>query len=155
MTKLEYLQSLPKKVMGAGILARNSAGEVLVVIPTYKTDLEIPGGIIEALESPKTCAVRESLEELGLDLLIGRLLVVDYPSFESDESLQFIFDGGVLSDIQIAQIKLPEAELSSFQFVARANLSGLLNERKSRRLEMSFVALETNQTLYLERGYKT
>ena len=153
MSNLEYPQGLPKKRIAAGILLRNTADEALIVVPTYKTDLEIPGGIVESLESPKVCAVRETFEELGLELQIGRLLVLDYLSADMDESLQFVFDGGVLTDTQITQIKLPETELSSFQFVARADLASVLIQRKARRLEMAFVALETNQTLYLEYGF--
>ncbi len=139
--------------MAAGILVRNTVGEALIVTPTYKPDLEIPGGVIEALESPKACALRETQEELGLEIPIGRLLVLDYRSANIDESLQFIFDGGVLTDTQIAQIKLPEAELSNYQFVARADLARVLIQRKAQRLEMAFKALETNQTLYLEFGF--
>lgn len=153
MTNFEYLQSLPKKRMGAGILLRNEAGEILIVVPTYKPSLEIPGGIIEALESPKTCATRETLEELGLSLVLGRLLVVDHHLLETDEALLFVFDGGVLTQNQIKQIRLPETELSSFRFVPRAKLPKILTERMARRLENAFVALETNQTLYLERGF--
>jgi 8-oxo-dGTP diphosphatase len=146
-------QSLPKKHMGAGILLRNTDGEALIVVPTYKSKLEIPGGIIEAFESPKTCAIRETHEELGLEIPIGRLLVLDYLSADIGDSLQFIFDGGIISDTQIMQIKLPEAELSSFQFVARADLASVLIQRMARRVEMAFMALETNQTLYLEHGF--
>jgi 8-oxo-dGTP diphosphatase len=155
MSNLEYPQGLPKKHMASGVLLRNTAGEALIVVPTYKPILEIPGGIVEALESPKSCAVRETLEELGLELQIGRLLVLDYPSAGTDESLLFVFDGGVLTDTQIAQIKLPEAELSGFLFVTRENLGNVVNERKAKRLEMAFVALETGQTLYLELGVLT
>jgi 8-oxo-dGTP diphosphatase len=153
MSNLEYLQSLPKKRMGSGVLVRNTVGAALIVVPTYKPSLEILGGIVEALESPKMCATREALEELGLELQIGRLLVIDYHLLESDEALVFVFDGGVLTDEQIAQIKLPEAELSSFRFVPRAELPQILTDRMARRLENAFVALETKQTLYLERGY--
>ncbi len=152
MSNLEYLQSLPKKRMGAGVLFRNHLGHALIVRPTYKTSLEIPGGIVEALESPKTCATRETLEELGSALPLGRLLVLDYHLLETDEALMFIFDGGVLSDTQIQGIKLPEAELSEFFFTPRETLNSHLPSRLSQRLEMAFIALETGQTLCLEQG---
>lgn len=57
-----YFASLPKKYMGSGLLVRDGSGAVLIVTPTYKPTLEIPGGIVEAGESPRACAVRESLE---------------------------------------------------------------------------------------------
>jgi 8-oxo-dGTP pyrophosphatase MutT (NUDIX family) len=46
--------------------------------PVYKTDWEIPGGAVEADESPRTTAIREIEEELGLVVAPGRLLVVDW-----------------------------------------------------------------------------
>jgi 8-oxo-dGTP diphosphatase len=151
---LEYLESLPKKRMGAGLLIRDDQHRALIVHPTYKPSLEIPGGMVEANESPKTCAIREALEELGLELSVGRLLVLDYlePSTDRNESLQFVFDGGVLSREQIAQIRLPERELSTFEFVARGQLGAKMSERMFKRLEAAFMALEMDQMLYLENG---
>jgi 8-oxo-dGTP diphosphatase len=151
---LEYLESLPKKRMGAGLLIRDEQHRALIVHPTYKPSLEIPGGMIEANESPKTCATREALEELGLELSVGRLLVLDYlePSENRNESLQFVFDGGAFSSEQIAQIRLSENELSKFEFVAREQLSAKMSERMAKRLEAAFMALETGQMLYLENG---
>jgi 8-oxo-dGTP diphosphatase len=151
---LDYLESLPKKRMGAGVLIRNEQHHALIVHPTYKPSLEIPGGMVEANESPKTCAIREAFEELGLELSVGRLLVLDYlePSEGRNESLQFVFDGGVFSSDQIAQIRLPENELSQFEFLARDQLGAKMSERMSKRLEAAFTALETGQMMYLENG---
>jgi 8-oxo-dGTP diphosphatase len=151
---LEFLELLPKKRMGAGLLIRDDQHHVLIVHPTYKPSLEIPGGMVEANESPKTCAIREALEELGLELRVGRLLALDYleSSENRNESLQFVFDGGVLSSNQIAQIQLPENELSKFEFVSRDQLGAKMSDRMRKRLEAAFTALETGQMLYLENG---
>jgi 8-oxo-dGTP diphosphatase len=154
---LEYLESLPKKRMGAGLLIRDAHHRALIVHPTYKPSLEIPGGMVEQNESPKTCATREALEELGLELAVGRLLVLDYleASENRNESLQFVFDGGVFSNDQISLIRLPESELSQFEFVARDQLGAKMSERMSKRLEAAFTALEMGQMLYLENGVQT
>jgi 8-oxo-dGTP diphosphatase len=53
--------------MGAGVLFTNAAGDPLLVEPTYKDTWEIPGGLVEAGEDPRTCAMREVREELGWD----------------------------------------------------------------------------------------
>ena len=151
------LESLPKKRMSAGCLIRDVHGQVLIVQPTYKATLEIPGGITEQNESPKQCATREIMEELGLNLELGRLLVVNYSSAspERTESLSFIFDGGILEPEVIAQIRLPKSELESFRFVAVKELHGLLIFTVARRLQCAINALEAGETWYLEDGVKT
>ena len=63
--------------MAAGVLFRSADGRVLLVEPSYKPNWEIPGGAVEADESPWDGAARELAEELGLRLPVGRLLVVD------------------------------------------------------------------------------
>ena len=51
--------------MSAGAIFRNQDGDVLLVNPTYKEPWEIPGGIVEANESPKRACIRE-VQELSL-----------------------------------------------------------------------------------------
>ena len=157
MDQTTYFASLPKKYMGSGLLVRDSSGAVLIVTPTYKPTLEIPGGIVEAGESPRTCAQRESLEELGLELTPQRLLVLDYLSAteERPDALIFVFDGGVFDADAIARIHLPPTELEAWQFVPPSNLPALLLPRMARRLQCAISALEVGETWYLEDGVKT
>ena len=157
MSNNVFLASLPAKRMSAGCVIRDVHGNVLVVQPTYKKTLEIPGGITEQNESPKHCARREITEELGLNLEPGRLLVVNYgsPSMERTESLSFIFDGGILEPELIAQIRLPNIELESFRFVLVKELPRLLIVDLARRVICALDALEAGETWYLEDGVKT
>jgi hypothetical protein len=92
------------------------------------------------------------LEELILELCVGRLLVVDYTSENEDytEALMWVFDGGILSELQISSIKLPASELESFRFVDLLELEPLVIPRMARRLEQAFDAVLNDQTLYLE-----
>ena len=52
-TLREYTSSLPGKRMGAGVLFTDETGRLLLVEPTYKPTWEIPGGAMEADESPR------------------------------------------------------------------------------------------------------
>lgn len=57
---------------------------------------EIPGGVAEHDESPLDACRREIREELGFELAIGDLLVVDWVPAHGVwfDGLMFIFDGG-------------------------------------------------------------
>src|SRR4051812_41647891 len=104
--------------MGAGLLIRDEQDRVLLVQPTYKQTWELPGGAVEAGESPAQCAAREALEELGVEFAAGRLLCVEWQGPEPDrtESLMWIYDGGVVDADLLDRIQLPADELASYRF---------------------------------------
>jgi hypothetical protein len=58
--------TLPRKRMGARALFFDAADRVLLAEPTYKPYWEIPGGAVEAGESPRDAVAREPKEEVGL-----------------------------------------------------------------------------------------
>jgi 8-oxo-dGTP diphosphatase len=73
----QYIASLARKRMAAGALFRDKDGLVLLVDPTYKPTWVLPGGPSRK-ESPQAACRREVAEELGLDRVPGRVLVVDW-----------------------------------------------------------------------------
>ncbi len=103
----EYVRSLNRKRMAAGVLFRDDADRVLIVEPSYKEDWEIPGGACDEDEPPWRTAEREIGEELGITRPPGRLIAIDYlPSDERmPEGLTFVFDGGVITDEDLAEIE--------------------------------------------------
>ncbi len=152
MDRKAYQRTLPRKRMSAGVLFFNKKGQLLVVNPTYKETWEIPGGSVEANESPRQAAEREVGEELGLALPPLALLGVDYTG-ETDtrtESIQFIFDGGVLSAEIIDQIVLPADELSEYRFLKPKKAMDLLNKKLRRRVGHCLKARERGDTVYME-----
>jgi 8-oxo-dGTP diphosphatase len=144
----------PKKQMGAGALFFNSAGELLIVKPTYRDYWSVPGGVIEDSESPRQGCAREVLEEIGLAVELGSLLVVDYTSLATSprEALQFLFHGGPLDNGDIARLVLPPAELSAYRFVTMDEAIASLNPRLARRMPHAMDAINTGRTAYLEDG---
>ncbi len=52
MANSNYYKRLPRKRMGAGVLFFDRAGNLLIVKPRYKAGWTIPGGVVEAGESP-------------------------------------------------------------------------------------------------------
>ena len=147
-----WLESLPKKRMGAGALFQDEQGRLLLVNPTYKPQWEIPGGIVEQNESPRQACRREVYEEIGLTKPIERLLSISYAAANDrrTEGLMFIFWGGVLTPAEIEMIRLPVTELSEYRFVTLAEALSLLTPTLGERVRRSLEILPTEQTLYLE-----
>lgn len=142
--------------MGAGVLIRNEEGKILMVRPTYKENFEIPGGVVEADESPLAACKREVEEELGLDLRVGRLLCIDYypAQYPLTESLMFVFDGGVLSDDEITLIKTDAKELKGFVFLELNEIEGKTSESLVKRIGQAVEAIDNEEMYYLELGVK-
>lgn len=140
--------------MAAGCLLLNEAGELLLVNPVYRPHWLLPGGVVEADESPRTACRREVQEELGLQRPSLRLLCVDYVAGGDGrtESLQFIFAGGVLTADEVSLIQLPTAELSAVGFWEPAAALSLLSPRSTLRVQLALTALQNGTAVYLENG---
>ena len=64
--------------VAAGVLFLDETDRVLLVVPSYKDFLDLPGGYVEPGESPRAAAQREVREELAIEPPVGRLLVADW-----------------------------------------------------------------------------
>lgn len=145
---------LPRKSVSGGALIRDEAGLILFLEPTYKPALEIPGGIAEVDESPLQACRREVREEIGLDLPIGRALVVDWIPVRGPwpDQLAFVFDGGVLDAATIARVAPDPVEVEGYAFLELAAAAERLRPSMARRLAAARLALEIGETLYAEFG---
>jgi 8-oxo-dGTP diphosphatase len=148
---IAYRNSRPAKRMGSGALLRDLLGRVLVVEPTYKSTWDVPGGCVEADESPRDACQRELAEELGFEVQIGRMLVMEWqgPEPERTESLMFIYDGGICAP---EDISLAADELASYAFVEPENLGQYLVPRLARRMRAALVAADEDRFVEMERG---
>lgn len=151
----DYAASLARKRVAAGVLFLDDDERVLLVEPTYKATFEIPGGSVEAGESPYQAAVREVEEELALVLSPGRLLVVDWvpPKVRRTEGLMFVYEGGRLTPSQVDAIVVPLGELHSYAFVTLDEADRLLSPLLARRVRAAVAARATGTVAYLEDGH--
>lgn len=149
-----YYRSLPGKRIGAGLTCRDADGRVLLVQPTYKPTWEIPGGVVEAGESPAATVVREVRDELGVTLPVGRLLVVDWLPVRAPktEGLMMQFDGGVLDGSVTDRFRLPPDELRDWRFFAADELDDVLPDYMARRTRRALELAATGRSAYLELG---
>lgn len=138
-----YIAGLPRVLAGAAALFRDAEGRVLLVEPNYREGWALPGGTIESDdgETPRQGAWRETLEEIGLDVRLGRLLVVDWVGGTGRPPIvAYLYDGGVLSEDDLKAIRLQEEELLSWRLVPRGELGthllGTLHGRVAAALDV-------------------
>jgi len=150
----EFVAALPRKRMGAGVLFHDGIGRVMLVDPIYKEPWDVPGGIVEADESPHAAATREIEEELGLSITPGRLLVVDWVPAQPTrpDAMLYLFEGGILTTAQTDRIRLQDTELQAWEWVDRTRIGERLTPLLTRRVDAAIHASLTGTMAYLEYG---
>ncbi len=151
-TEKEYADMLPKKQVGTAVLFFNIKKELLILKPDYKDRWLIPGGSSDENESPLHCAIRETKEEIGLDVSELRLVGVYYAHQHGvySDSLKFLFYGGILEDTEISQIKLQREEIEEINFVSPEKAISLLSNSLQKSIPACLEAIENNIAVYIE-----
>ncbi|ONI88733.1 NUDIX hydrolase [Actinosynnema sp. ALI-1.44] len=145
---------LPRKNVASGALIRDTRGRILFVVPTYKPFLEIPGGLTEDDESPLAACRREVDEELGIRIEVTKLLLIDWMPTQGvwRDSVQLIFDGGVLTDEQVDTIRLGHGEIGNVEFLSPEECAPHLRPSMARRVKLAHDALSNDMPVYAEFG---
>ncbi|NGO08869.1 NUDIX hydrolase [Streptomyces sp. HC44] len=161
MTTLDYaayIAGLPRVLAGAAALIRDGAGRVLLVEPNYREGWALPGGTVEsdAGETPRQGAHRETVEEIGLDVELGRLLAVDWvPGAARPPIVAYLYDGGVLEEDQFKAIRLQEEELLSWRLVSPEEFGEYLPGALGRRVLAALdVLADGSGAVELENGHR-
>jgi ADP-ribose pyrophosphatase YjhB (NUDIX family) len=150
-----YIAGLPRVLVGAAALLRDAEGRVLIVEPNYREGWTLPGGTVEsdAGESPRRGARRETAEEIGLDVELGRLLAVDWVlGPERPPIVAYLYDGGVLGERELKAIRLQEEELLSWRLVPREEVTAHLSGASGRRVLAALDVL--SGAAELENGHR-
>jgi ADP-ribose pyrophosphatase YjhB (NUDIX family) len=143
----------PSKRIAVGILIRDSNGRLLLVKPSYREGWLVPGGVVDADESPRAGLMRELREELALTVEPGTLLCVDYVEAHGDygDGLHLLFEGGCLATPAAQTLQVCDPELQALQWVTPDEAECLLVPSLARRLQCLRQA-EPGALLYLENG---
>lgn len=151
--EVDWYRSLPRKRMAVGLLLFRG-DNLLIVKPNYRDHWLVPGGVIETNESPHDACIREVREELGLNLLPIKLLVVDHVADENGKGdcVHFIFDGGQLNDHNLTRIRLQTSELTDYQFAPPSEALPKLGEKLRKRVSAAIHLSTQGHLCYLENG---
>ncbi|MER6664315.1 NUDIX hydrolase [Amycolatopsis japonica] len=150
----DYVRSLDRKRMSAGVLFRDDADRVLLVEPSYKPHLEIPGGAVDSGEAPWTTAVREVREEIGLDRPLGQLLVIDHVADDGrmPEGVAFVFDGGLITEQEVQDLVLTDPEIVRACLCKLDEVAQRLKPTLGRRLAVALEAARTGELVLCNDG---
>lgn len=145
---------LPRKRAIAQLLLRDPHDRVLLCHLTYKRDWDLPGGVVEPEESPRTGAERELSEELGLDLSAGRLLLTDWlPAWGGwDDAVCLVFDGGVHDPALVERLVYESREIRSAEFCDSAQVAERAADFTARRIQAALASLAGQGPSYSESG---
>ncbi|MER5931898.1 NUDIX hydrolase [Streptomyces sp. NPDC002054] len=149
-----YYAARPSPLVAATGIVLDDAGLVLLLTPSYKEGLELPGGTVEATETPEEGLARELGEELGLDVPVGRLLAVDAraPGELGRSLVAHVHLVGPLSAEQAASIRFADGEVAEANWHTPEEACRLLPERIAPRLRAGLAALYAGSIAHLVNG---
>ncbi|OKI50527.1 NUDIX hydrolase [Streptomyces sp. MJM1172] len=142
MTPAEYGASRAALWTGALVLVTDTDGRVLLQTVDYRTDRLMPGGAVDAGESPAAAAAREMREELGVDGHYPHGLAVDWipadtpgfpPEMRFPGEILHVYDGGTWTPDRIDAVRLPAQEITGIEFAEPADLPALMDAGDARR----------------------
>lgn len=141
---------LPRKRAIGQMFVRDPDDRVLLCQLTYKSDWDLPGGVVEVNESPREAVAREVTEELGLEIPAGDLLLTDWlpPWGGWEDALCLVFDGGVLDPSALEAVVRQEREIRSVEFCTLEQVRERAADFTARRVE----AVLSGRTGFTESG---
>lgn len=137
----QYYVQLARVRQGVGALITTPDGRVVMYDVTYRDYLELPGGAVEAGETPPATCARECREELGIDIAPGRLLVLDHQTDENGrgDSVMFVYDVGVVDEVVLRSVPASE-EGRGVVLVEPADVGGATIPRLANRIRAAMSA---------------
>ncbi len=158
-----YVTTIARPTAYGCFLVTDPAGRVLGMRSAVNPDVwNFPGGNVEHGESPFAAALRETQEELDLDLAVEnpeviarrRLVAVIHTQADAEYPVPvcgYVFDGGTLTDEQQTRIRLDAAEHTEWRFESAHDWDALMSPPHYQRLLQILRAHRSGIPLYLER----
>ncbi|CCH19249.1 NUDIX domain-containing protein [Micromonospora lupini] len=137
----------------AAAFITDPAGNVLLVKPTYRDHWAFPGGYVDEGEYPHDACAREIREELGISVVVGDLLVVDWapPAGQRPRAIiSFTYDCGSIA--HLVGFDLPGGELEDVGFFSPREAEQRLPSNVATRVHAAMRARDLHAPLYLAGG---
>lgn len=128
----DWSNKLPGKMCSA-CMALTSSGKVLMVKAGYKEHWTFPSGIVDPNESPKSAAMRETHEEVGLNVDEERcdLLTVIYAAAINGDRDRFNFAFICNEFDEKAELTVPNEEIEKAEWVSFDEVAEKSGNRES------------------------
>ncbi|NDK38342.1 NUDIX hydrolase [Pseudoxanthomonas gei] len=141
----------PRRRCSAAGIIHDQYGRILVVKPSYRPGWLLPGGLVEALETPASALRREVMEETGIATAIVRMLCMDMlPARDGfSESVHFLFECAPTHAEGDRSLPVDGIEILEARFLEAGQAMALLAAPIRRRLE----TVLNGRTGYLEDGH--
>ncbi|WP_017626744.1 NUDIX domain-containing protein [Nocardiopsis chromatogenes] len=146
----QWFASLATSYLASSGLITDPGGRVLLVEPNYRDHWTLPGGVVEQDEPPHVACEREVAEEVGLKVVPGALLAVQWsaPGGERPRPFcSFVFDcGEVPAD---ADITLQAEELDDYAFLAPDAALARMHPALAPRLKAALEGRREGRAVYV------
>ncbi|HEY2384559.1 MAG TPA: NUDIX domain-containing protein [Terriglobia bacterium] len=128
-----YMQQIRQKVghdllllPSAAVVLHDEEGRILLCLHADKEIWVAPGGLIEPGEQPAAAAVRETMEETGLQVQVtgmlgvygGEDLIIDYPNGDRASYVGIVFRGQIVG----GTLKPDGDEITDVRYFTREEL---------------------------------
>ncbi|MFB7512569.1 NUDIX domain-containing protein [Streptomyces sp. NPDC056144] len=153
---VEYVETLPRATAYACLYFTDTAGRPFQIRASDHTRRwQWPGGNMDPGETPWETAVRECREETGMvftgeQRLLGAHFVSDRGEEWPANHIGFIFDGGELTDEQIAAVVLDPGEHSEYSLRTLEEWEREMEPGDFARLAEIHEARGAGSTVYVE-----
>ncbi|MCB5169826.1 NUDIX hydrolase [Streptomyces bambusae] len=154
----EYIATLPQNTAYACLYFTDREGRPVQLRAAYRTEpWQWPGGNMDPGETPWQTAVRECREETGIAFrgeprLLGFHFLAPRGEEWPSNHMGVIFDGGILTDEEIAGIVLDPAEHSELRVATLTEWEEEMAPADFERLARIDRARRTGTVAYLETG---
>ncbi|MFC7216990.1 NUDIX domain-containing protein [Streptomyces polyrhachis] len=149
-----YYRAHPAPLVTATALVLDERHRLLVLTPTYKDHLELPGGLLEDGEMPEEALARELAEEIDLRVPVGRLLAVDsLPAQRHGRVvIAHIHAVGPLPEARTREISFPDGEIGAARWMTADETTAVLPPVLARRVRAALAAWYAGGVAHLVAG---